>query len=152
MKKKFSELNTVHIRVFAGYESMAVALHVTTSTHTNSPEGNRYNKLVLKLQCCRVQEQNSNWLPPRKIRQQTSTTKTPLKDLDHPSLLKLCTAASHPFHSQENKEDQLHFRAWHSSTKSQQSHLLQHLKLRTSLLFQSLSWLIPRLPSKTFRS
>jgi hypothetical protein len=81
MKKKFSELNTVHIDVFAGNESMAVALHVTTSTHTNSPEGNRYNKLVLKLQCCRVQEQNSNWLPPRKIRHRTSTTYSLKKDL-----------------------------------------------------------------------
>jgi N-acetylmuramoyl-L-alanine amidase CwlA len=36
MKKKYSELNTEHINVFAGNESMAVALHVTTSTHTNS--------------------------------------------------------------------------------------------------------------------
>jgi hypothetical protein len=36
MKKKYSELYTVHINVFAGNESMAVALHVTTSAHTNS--------------------------------------------------------------------------------------------------------------------
>lgn len=128
---------------------MAVALHVTTSTH-KFPQGNQYNKVVLKLQCCKVQEQNSNWLPPRKSDTEHQQH-TPLKSLDDPSLLTLCTAPSHPFHSQEN-EDQLHFRAWHSSTKSQQSHLLQHLKVKTSRLFQSLSWLIPTLPSKTFRS
>jgi len=100
--------------------------------HTQIPTRKSVYKLGLKLQCCKVQEQNSNWPPPPPRKSDTEHQQhTPLKGLDNPSLLTLCTAAAHPFHSPENKEDELHFRAWHSSTKSQQAHLLQHLKVKT---------------------